>query len=255
MKIAISGKGGAGKTTISAGLSLLYAQLGEQVTAIDADPDSNLATVLGIAPEVKEKIVPLSQMEDLIEERTGAKKGSYGSYFKLNPRVDDLPERFAVEVKGVHLLVLGEVKTAGSGCYCPENVLLGALVSHLVLARKEVVILDMEAGIEHLSRGSIGSVDALLAVTEPSSTSVETTHRIEKMARQLGLKRVLAVGNKITAAADEDFLRRNLKEIEIAAFFPWREEVRRAEREHKPLLPLMESDLRLLHENLAKAQL
>ena len=250
MKIAVSGKGGAGKTTISAGLSLLYARMGERVTAIDADPDSNLAAVLGIPPEARKKIIPLSQMKELIEERTGATKGTYGAYFKLNPRVDDIPERFAVESEGVRLLVLGEVKGAGSGCYCPENVLLRALVNHLVLERKEVVILDMEAGIEHLSRGSVASVDALLAVTEPSSVSVETTKRIEKMAKDLGLKRVLAVGNKIAGPEDEDFLRQNLGDIKIAAFLPRREEVQKAEREHTPLLPILEADLRRLQSAL-----
>src|SRR5680860_1553716 len=123
MKIAISGKGGVGKTTLSACLAKHYANKGFKVIAVDADPDANLASALGIDYAAASKIVPLTEMKDLIEERTGAKSGEYGSYFKINPKVDDISQKFGIDVDGVRLLVAGTIKAGGSGCYCPENIL------------------------------------------------------------------------------------------------------------------------------------
>ncbi|MBM4454665.1 MAG: carbon monoxide dehydrogenase, partial [Chloroflexi bacterium] len=146
MKLAITGKGGVGKTTTASLLARVYAAEGKNVIAIDANPDANLATALGINPDKAQNITPIAELQDLIEERTGAKKGSMGGFFKVNPKVDDIPEKFSIRSDGIQLLVMGTVKKGGSGCLCPEGALLKSLLSHLVLSRSEVVILDMDAG-------------------------------------------------------------------------------------------------------------
>jgi len=185
MKIAISGKGGVGKTLLASLLSKIFSESGYSVLAIDADPDSNLAASLGF-PHAEE-ITPISEMKKLVEERTGARPGKRDIYFKLNPKVDDLPEKYCQKHNGIKLMVMGRVKRGGSGCYCPENVLLQALVNHLLLARNEVIILDMEAGIEHLGRGTAKAVDKLIIVVEPGRRSVETAQRVDKLAKEIGL--------------------------------------------------------------------
>ena len=205
MKIAVSGKGGVGKTTFAAFLIKALALEGKKVLAIDADPDANLAQALGVRDS--DKIVPISQMKELIEERTEAKVGSMGSFFKLNPKVDDLPEKLSVEANGVKVMVMGGVKKGGAGCICPESILLKTLISHIVLARDEVVILDMEAGLEHLGRATAMSVDQLIVVVEPGRRSVETAFQIRRLAGDIGVKKLNFVGNKIRTAKDEAFLR------------------------------------------------
>jgi len=161
-KIAITGKGGVGKTTLTSLLAYIYAERGQKVLAIDADPNANLASALGFPVEVATKIAPIADMQTLIYERTGAKPGEFGGFFRLNPRVDDIPDRFSAEWRGVRLLVMGTIKGGGTGCVCPESALLKNLVRHLLLQRSEVIILDMEAGIEHLGRGTAGAVDAMM---------------------------------------------------------------------------------------------
>src|SRR5512136_209309 len=185
MKLAISGKGGVGKTLLAALLSREYAGNGYEVLAIDADPDTNLASALGF-PDPDE-ITPISEMKELIEERTGVIPGQPGVMFKLNPKVDDIPEKFARKIDGIRLMVMGKIKKGGSGCYCAENTLLQALIVHLLLARNEVVILDMAAGIEHLGRATAKYVDKLIVVVEPGRKSVETALRIKKLAQDIGL--------------------------------------------------------------------
>jgi len=216
MKIAISGKGGVGKTLLAAFLSHTFAESGYSVIAIDADPDANLAATLGYPHP--EEITPISELEDLIEERVGVKPGTPGAFFKLNPRVDDLPEKYALKMDGIRIMAMGRIKRGGTGCYCSEGALLQALVSHLLLQRDEVVILDMEAGIEHLSRGTVKAVDKLIIVVEPGRRSLETADTIRKLARDLGLNNVAVVGNKIRNKADKEFIRTNLKDIEIIGF-------------------------------------
>ena len=149
MKIAVSGKGGVGKSTIAASIALLLAQRGQRVLALDADPDANLAAAMGYSPGIPgvAEITPISAEIALIEERTGAKVNAYGQVFKLNPEVSDVAGKLAVKHKGVELLVLGAVKRGGSGCACPENVFIKALVTDLVLYKSETLIMDMEAGI------------------------------------------------------------------------------------------------------------
>lgn len=206
MKLAITGKGGVGKTTVAGTLARILAERGLRVYAIDADPDANLASAVGIASEEAAAITPISSMNKLIEERTGAAPGSMAPVFKLNPRVDDLPAGLSVEKHGVRLLKLGTVKKGGSGCICPESSLLRSLVSHLVLYEKEAVILDMEAGIEHLGRATARGVDAMLVVVEPGRRSLQTAEAVQRMAADIGVDNVYLIVNKVTAS-DESFCR------------------------------------------------
>jgi CO dehydrogenase maturation factor len=215
MKIALTGKGGVGKTTISAILSYLYASEGKKVIAVDADPDANLASALGVPKNEMEKIKPLAEMSELIEERTGAKPGTIGGIFKINPKVDDIPEGFGYKVNGITLLVMGKSKTAASGCYCPENALLRRLLKHLVAERDEVIIADMEAGIEHLTRGTAESVDAFIVVVEPGQRSIQTAFAVKELAKELGVKKVFVVANKVRKEEDIFFIKNALSDIEF----------------------------------------
>lgn len=219
MKVAISGKGGVGKTLVSALLSKTFAESGYSVIAIDADPDANLAATLGFPNP--EEITPVSEMKDLIEERTGTQPGQVAPYFTLNPRVDDIPDKYAKRLNGIRLMRMGSVKGGGAGCYCPESALLKTLMAHLLVARDEAVILDMEAGIEHLTRGTSGSVDKLIMVVEPGRRSIETAVSIQKLASELGVKNLAAVGNKIRGESDKEFLKSALPGLEFLGFIPY----------------------------------
>ena len=210
MKIAITGKGGVGKTTLSALLSYIYASEGKKVIAVDADPDANLAAALGIPAEDIENLRPIAELADLIEERTGAKPGSSGGIFKINPRVDDIPEGFGYKFDNTTLLIMGKSKSAASGCYCPEHALLRRLLKHLIIDRDEVVIVDMEAGIEHLTRGTTEGIDAFIVVVEPGQRSIQTAVTVKRLANELGVKKVYVVGNKVRNDKDEEFIKNNL---------------------------------------------
>lgn len=213
MKIAVSGKGGVGKTTLTAALSKLFADEGRKVIAIDADPDTNLASALGIKDA--DKITPLVELKELIKERTGATSDEYGKFFKLNPTVDDLPEKYSISCNGLRLMTLGTIKRGGSGCACPEGVMLKALLNHLILQRDEVVIIDMEAGIEHLGRASIRAVTALIVVVEPGKRSIQTAFQVKKLAGDLGIKTIYAVGNKVMNDTHRKFIKNALGEIPL----------------------------------------
>jgi CO dehydrogenase maturation factor len=219
MKLAISGKGGVGKTLISALLAREFASNGYSVLAIDADPDTNLASALGFPRP--EAIIPIADMKELIEERTGRKDGESGPLFKLNPRVDDIPEKYAQKLDGIKLMVMGKVKRGGSGCYCSENSLLQALMAHLLVARNEVVILDMAAGIEHLGRATAKAVDKFIIVIEPGRKSVETAQSIKKLAADIGVTKVSALGNKVRNASDREFLTSSLPDFDFLGFIPY----------------------------------
>jgi CO dehydrogenase maturation factor len=229
-KQAITGKGGVGKTTLAALLAHVFAERGQRVLAIDADPATGLAAACGVPPEQAAAITPVAEMEELIYERTGARKGEVGGFFRLNPRVDDIPERFAIQRDGIRILTMGTVKSGGTGCLCPENALLRSLVTHLLLRRDELLILDMEAGVEHLGRGTAGAVDAFIVVVEPGRRALQTAHSIYALAQDLGIEQVLAVGNKVAAASDEAFIVEQLPGFEVLGFLPTSREAIEADR-------------------------
>jgi len=219
MKIAVSGKGGVGKTTLAALLCLELSRRGFKVLAVDADPVASLGAALGFPDP--EKIPPISEMKDLIAERTGAKPGSIGGYFKLNPRVDDIPENICRERNGIRLVVMGTVKAGGAGCICPESALLRALLQHLILERDEAVIIDMEAGVEHLGRATAGSVDRMLVVVEPGQRSLAAARMIRKLAGDIGLTRIGIVANKVRGESDLEAIKNSLPEFELRGWLPF----------------------------------
>jgi CO dehydrogenase maturation factor len=251
MKIAVSGKGGVGKTMLASLLSRIFAESGYSVLAIDADPDANLAATLGFPDS--DKIVPISEMSALIEERTGARPGQISPYFKLNPKVDDLPEKYSLKHNGIRLMVMGRIKRGGTGCYCPEGALLQALLIHLLVFRNEVIILDMEAGIEHLARGTAKAVDKLIIVVEPGRRSIETAHRIAELAQDIGLMNIAIVANKIRNQAEREFLISSLPSFEILGFIPYDQAIVDADLSNLPLIDASQpiiTEVRNIHQAL-----
>ena len=235
MKLAITGKGGVGKTTIAALLAKAFKAAGQQVLAVDADPNATLAASLGFpSPDA---IPPVSEMADLIQERTGVKPGTPGAIFKLNPRVEDIPDRFAVEHDGIKLLRMGAVKSGGAGCYCPENAFLRSLVAELLLGDHGTLIMDMEAGIEHLGRGTAQGVERLLIVVEPSQQSFETAKRIRRLAGDIGLNRLAVVGNKSRSSRETEVIRASVGALPVWSVLPYDEGLRLAEQEGREVAP------------------
>lgn len=231
MKIAISGKGGVGKTTLAGVMARLLAAKGKKVLAIDADPDSNLASAIGLDREALSRLSPIASMTSLIEERTGAQKGSFGRMFKLNPKVDDLPEEMGVTYQGVRLLLLGCIPQGGGGCFCPENVLLKNLVRHLLVQQEEALIIDMEAGLEHLGRGSTGYVDALIIVVEPGQRAINTARQIKKLGEDLRIKKILIVGSKVASDQDRRIIEESLSDFPVLGHMSFNPKVLQADRE------------------------
>ena len=231
MKLAITGKGGVGKTTLSSTLARLYADEGRTVLAADVDPDANLGLALGLSQEEVDKIVPISRMKDLVDERTGATGA--GKFYKLNPYVADIPDLFAKDVNGVKLLVMGTVDLGGSGCVCPEHVMLKAVLSSLTYRKNDVVIMDMEAGLEHLGRGTAANMDQLIVVVEPGARSVQTYGNVKRLAADLGLKTVRVVANKIRDARDEAFIRDLVPAEDFLGFIHYNPDIMDADRQGK----------------------
>jgi CO dehydrogenase maturation factor len=238
MKIAVTGKGGVGKTTLSSLLAYSYADLGFQVLAIDADPSPCLGAALGFPEELLAELTPIARMDELIYERTGAQPGTTGGFFKLNPRVDDLPDRFSTVHRGIRLLELGSVKLGGAGCICPESALLKSLVTHILLRRDEIVLLDMYAGVEHLGRATANAVDAMLVVVEPTVRSLGTAEQIKGLAEDINIKNLFLVGCKVQGEDDFRFIQENSPGLAILGSISDDPRVRKADREGVPAYDL-----------------
>jgi len=228
--ILFTGKGGVGKTTLAALLAQVYADAGRDVLAVDADPAPCLAGALGFPPELRARLRPIAEMDALIEERTGAKPGTIGGFFTLNPRVDDLPERFSVTHRGVRLLEMGSVDLGGSGCICPESAMLKTLFTHLLFRKDDILIFDMYAGVEHLGRATVDFVDAMIVVVEPTRRSLSTATQIKKLAADIGLTRLWLVGNKVRDEEEAAFLAAETPGLPVLGTLPADLAVQEADR-------------------------
>ncbi len=235
MKIAITGKGGVGKTTLTALLAQAYADQGRDVLAVDADPSPCLAGALGFPEELRAQLHPITEMDALIEERTGAKPGTVGGFFTLNPRVDDIPERFSILHRGVRLLEMGSVELGGSGCICPEAAMLKTLFTHLLFRKDDILLLDMYAGVEHLGRATVDFVDAMLVVVEPTRRSLGTAAQIKKLANDIGLMRLYLVGNKVRNEEEAKFLENETPDLPLLGYLPADMKVQEADRLNIPV--------------------
>ena len=253
MKVAVTGKGGVGKTTFSSILARLYAEESKSVLAADVDPDANLGLALGFTEEELDQITPISKMTDLAKERTGA--SGMGKFLKLNPRVDDIPETFARTRNGVKLLVMGTVDVAGGGCVCPEHVILKRLISHLMLNSDDVVIMDMEAGLEHLGRGTAENMEQFVVVIEPGARSIQTYKNVKRLASQLGIKQVRVVANKVRNKEDEDFICSRIPAEDLLGFIHYNPDVIEADRRGESPYDFSETaiqEVRAIKERLEK---
>jgi len=254
MKLAITGKGGVGKTTLTALLAQVYVDQGREVLAVDADPSPCLAGALGFPDDLRGQLHPIAEMDDLIYERTGAKKGQVGGFFTINPRVDDIPERFSVIHRGVRLLESGSVELGGSGCICPEAAILKTLFTHLLFRDDDVLLLDMYAGVEHLGRATVDFVDAMIVVVEPTRRSLGTAAQIKKLANDIGLMRLYLVGNKVRNEEEKAFLEAETPGLPVLGFLPADLKVQEADRLGIPVydhVPALKESAQAMAEKLA----
>jgi CO dehydrogenase maturation factor len=233
VKIAIGGKGGVGKTTVCAIWAQLFAESGFNVLAIDADPNTTLASAFGIAPQQCPE--PLIKMKQLIAERTGTGKDAVGAYFRLNPKVSDLPEKYWLKANGLKLLVLGAITQAGAGCACPEGAFLKALLRHTILQRQELVLVDLAAGVEFMGRASVQGIDAFVAVVEPGGRSIETANNIAKMAKELGIGCVGTIANKIAEPAQAEVIKSQLKDTVLLGTLRYSRSLQEADLRRAPV--------------------
>ena len=229
MKIAVAGKGGVGKTTLVSLLARTFAREGRSVLAIDADPDANLASALGVPEDLRAGLQPISKMKALARERTGH-GGGFGGLFKLNPTVHDLPDILSIEHEGVRVLALGTIERGGSGCACPEHTLLRALMNHILVGDTDIVLMDMEAGVEHLGRATADGVDLLIVVVEPGQRSLDTANHIERLASDIGLECLAYVGSKVRSEDDRNFLRQALSARAFLGWLTWSSALQEADR-------------------------
>jgi len=243
MKIAVTGKGGTGKSTLTGVLAHFLAGEGYKVLAVDADPDANLAEAVGLPAELVSSIVPISEQRELIKERTGANPKEFGQLFKMNPTVDDIPDRYCVDFRGIKLLVMGAVRKGGAGCACPENVLLKSLLSDIILKRDDAVLVDMEAGVEHLGRATSQSIDQMLIVVEPGLRSIKTAERIIAMGKELDIRRFGIIGNKIQSGEQGEWIKRQLRGQQIHGMISWHDSIRDADLSQKPLIDWMSDEI------------
>jgi CO dehydrogenase maturation factor len=254
MKIAISGKGGVGKTTVTTLWGRMFAADGRDVFLIDADPDANLAAALGIAP--RDLPTPLIALKDLVKERTGADPDKVGQYFKLNPHVSDLPDTYAVKAANLRLLVLGGLREGGAGCACPQGAFLKAMMRHLMLERQEVLLVDLAAGLEFLGRAAVMGIDALVLVVEPGKRSLDTAAIAAAMGRDIGIRRFGAVLNKVTDPAQVEIIRSGLpKGVELLGHVMYSPALQQADLEGRAVFgvdPAAEKALAEAKQNLER---
>jgi CO dehydrogenase maturation factor len=253
MKLAITGKGGTGKSTIAGLLAHYFTNDGYKVVAVDADPDANLACTIGVPREQIPSIVPISEQRKLIKERTGANPKEFGQLFKINPTVDDIPDRFSIEYRGIKLLVMGGVRKGGTGCACPENVLLKNLLSEIILNRNEVVIVDMEAGIEHLGRATAKSIDRMLITVEPGSRSIETAKTIMKLGNEIGVQHFGIIGNKIQDEKQTSWIRKQFPGDLMLGMISYHETIRDSDLLQTPLIDMLDEKLKREFDTIYRA--
>jgi CO dehydrogenase maturation factor len=244
MKLAITGKGGTGKTTVAGILIHLFNKDGFKVLAVDADPDANLASAMGIPPKQAASILPISKQRQLITERTGAKPKQFGQLFKINPTVNDIPDNFCIAYDNIKLLVMGAVQKGGSGCACPENILLRSLLSEIILNRDEAVIVDMEAGIEHLGRSTSQAIDKMLIVVEPGSRSVFTAKTILRLAREIGVETFGIIGNKIQDENQKKWIDDQFPDTPVIGMIPYSKIVMESDLREQPLVNILDVSLK-----------
>jgi CO dehydrogenase maturation factor len=233
MKLAITGKGGTGKTTIAALLAESYVKEGKKVLAVDCDPSWGLPQALGCPGELRDKITPISEMKELIKERTGADPDSFGSMFKLNPYVSDIPEKYVIKLNGIKIIVMGGIKKGGGGCACPANVFIKNLIGELLLKKDEVVIMDMEAGIEPLGRATVKAIDGMIVVVDPSQRSFEVARKIKNLSCEVGIKKVFLIANKIKDNQQYEIARKKLEDFIFLGHLSYCEELIKLDLEGK----------------------
>jgi len=253
LKIAVTGKGGTGKTTIAGILACYFRDDGYKVLAVDADPDANLASAIGIPPDLTASLVPISERRELIKERTGAEPGELGQIFRMNPVVNDIPDEYSVCFEGIKLLVMGAIRKGGGGCACPEHVLLRSLLAEIVLNRDEVVIVDMEAGIEHLGRATCKAVDRMLITVEPGARSISTAKRIMTLAGEIGIEAFGVVGNKTITEDQAKWITRQFAPEDVIGMIPYSEIILEADFRQVPLINRLDENLRAAFDKVYRA--
>ncbi len=225
MKVAVSGKGGVGKTLIAGGLARGFVERGLKTMAIDADSSPNLALTLGLSAEETRKIVPISENKTLVESKTST---GYSGVYNLNFTVDDIVKQYSVATPlGVNLIVMGTVQSMGAGCMCAPNAVIRALLRHLVVERGEAVVLDLEAGVEHIGRGTARHVDALLIVADSNLKSLEIAKHIHDMAKDAGMKQLYLVGNRVMNEAQREAIQSFAEKngLSLLTFVPFDQKV------------------------------